>query len=144
MALFPKPLKQVLERTTRPIATKRGFSETRIITDWALIVGEHIAGYATPLKLSFPKDKNTGGNLTVVAHPAYALEIQQMSPMILDKIASYVGFRAVDRITIEQAYSALPETKAEPPAPAAPTTTTSSDPLEAALERLARIRASKG
>lgn len=145
MSLFPTTLKQALERAARPIAKKRGFSETRILTDWPLIVGEQIADYSTPLKLTYPRQQNSGATLTLSAHPAYALELQQMTPIILDKIAAYMGFRAVERITIEQTYRALRDHRQEPqPAPTIPDNDASSDPLEAVLARLAKIRASKG
>lgn len=145
MSLFPTTLRQALERAARPIAKKRGFSETRILTDWPLIVGEQIASYSTPLKLTYPRQQNNGATLTLSAHPAYALELQQMTPIILDKIAAYMGFRAVERIAIEQSYHALRDHAQEPPAtPAASDDDTSPDPLEAVLARLAKIRASKG
>jgi len=144
MSLFPHPLKNALERATRPMAKKRGFTETRILTDWPEIVGEHLAAHSTPLKISFPRQQNTGGTLTLSTHPAYALEIQQLTPMLLERIATYMGYRAIDRITIEQAYRPL---QSEPASIVSPATEAppikGEDPLASVLERLANIRASK-
>lgn len=148
--LFPHSLKDVIEKASRPILKKRGFSEARIISDWHGIVGKEVANYALPLRIQFLRGQTIGGTLTISTHPAYALEIQQLTPQILEKIASYFGYRAIERIVIEQQYHALPslpETQGHIPNDTSKqlsdaashninVSNTSDDPLDVALKRL--------
>lgn len=151
--LFPHSLKDVIEKASRPILKKRGFSEARIISDWNIIVGSELANYALPVRMQFLRGQTIGGTLTISTHPAYALELQQLTPQILEKIASYFGYRAIERIVIEQQYHALPslpETQghinnntgkklSDAASQNIKASNESDDPLDAALRRLETI-----
>lgn len=75
---------------------KHGFAESRLLTDWAAVVGERLAEISLPEKLS------RDGALTVRVSPAFALELQHMEPKILERIAGFFGHRAVTRIKLRQ------------------------------------------
>ncbi len=98
-----KSLKHALDIVTRPVFLKRGFAENRIITDWNQIVGDSIGACSVPRKLTFERDKKSGGTLYVeVSNSGFSAQMVYLEPMILEKIACYFGYKAVSRLKILQ------------------------------------------
>ena len=74
-----------------------------LLSSWKLIVGDDIAQYSLPQKLSFPKDERSNGCLTImVPAGAFAMEIKQNETRIITKINTFFGYPAVDKIKILQ------------------------------------------
>jgi hypothetical protein len=102
-SLFPKPLANEIERIVKPVYHQHGFTEHRILTGWAEVVGRDLAAGSVPKKLTFPKGKRENGVLHVtVSSGARALELQHMQPVILERIATYFGYRAIEKIVFLQ------------------------------------------
>ena len=81
----------------------RGFIEMELLTNWQYIVGKELAQFSLPQKIAFRKDERTDGCLTIsVLSGAFAMEIQQKEPQILEKINSYFGYKAITKIKILQ------------------------------------------
>lgn len=110
-SLFSKTLKSVVEPTLRPVLKQHGVAASKIIAEWQNIVGVELARYTLPVKLTFSKEKNSGGVLTVACEGAHALTLQHIQPIIIERIAGYFGYKAVARITIEQRPIAAAPTK---------------------------------
>ena len=96
-----------ISKTLMPLAKQllgtRGFMETDLLTNWKHIIGEELARYSLPQKLTFRKDERTDGCLTIaVLSGAFAMEIRQNEPRILDKINTYFGYKAVSKLKIIQ------------------------------------------
>ncbi len=106
-----------LPRLTRTALGKRGFAEGGIVTDWAAIVGPHLAAGSLPERLSFPRGARRDGTLQVRVAGALALELQHLEPVVIERINGYFGYRAVTRLKIRQ--GPLPRGRARP-APMAP------------------------
>jgi len=89
---------------------KHGFAESRLLTDWAAVVGERLAEVCLPEKLA------RDGALSVRVSPAFALELQHLEPKILERIAGFFGHRAVTRIKLRQGVvePAKPDLRREP------------------------------
>src|SRR5690606_24750226 len=85
------PLHKAVEVATRPVFKKRGIAESRLITEWANIAGEVLAGKTLPKRVAFPQGKRDNGTLHLSVAPGWALEVQHLEPIILDKIATYFG-----------------------------------------------------
>lgn len=111
-SLFAKPLQNCIEQITRPVFRAQGTAASKIMREWPMIVGAEMAAYSAPIKLTFAKQKNNEGTLTVVCEGAHALALQHMTPLILERITIYFGYRAVARIAIEQRMSANTKPKA--------------------------------
>lgn len=105
-SLFPKTLVACVEPLLRPMLKAQGLAGSRILTEWASIVGPELAHHSVPEKLSFPAGKKTGGTLTISCENGFATELQHMQPVILERLAVYFGYAAVSRIVI--AHSWLP------------------------------------
>jgi hypothetical protein len=142
--LFPRSLREVVGKAARPLLKKRGFAESSLLMDWPHIVGSTLAQHTVPISIRFARGESTGGTLAIACNPAFALELQQLSPILLEKLATHIGYRAITRITIEQRY-VTPLASTLPPNASAPTAEEplSDDPLTNALARLEKIRAEK-
>lgn len=103
------PLHRAVEDATRPVFKKRGIAESRIITEWPRIAGEVLAGKTLPKRVAFTKGQRDNGTLYLTVAPGWALEVQHLEPIILDKIATYFGYRAVAKLHLTQAPLPLKE-----------------------------------
>lgn len=137
------------DRVTRPVFGRHGFAGGSLVVDWPAIVGSAVASHTLPIGIRFPPKERNDGTLTVkVDSGAFALEMQHLEPLILERINGYFGWKAVARLKLRQGPlpEAKPRSKAAPPpaAPAAPAPALErlsqvEDPeLRAVLERLGR------
>ncbi|MEE8332237.1 MAG: DciA family protein [Alphaproteobacteria bacterium] len=97
-----RSLAAVLPKVAEPAMRKRGFAAVEIVTGWPSIVGAALAAETTPERLSFPPGKRLDGTLHVRTSGPLALEIQHLEPVILDRINTYFGYRAVARLKLAQ------------------------------------------
>lgn len=104
--LFPQPLGKILEEVTDRAFRKRGFVQTRLLTHWPQIAGGDIAAKCSPRDVKFPPNRRRNGTLTLQVTGNHALEIQHSEAVILEKLAGYFGYRAIDRIKLVQVASA--------------------------------------
>jgi hypothetical protein len=78
-------------------AKRRGLAETRLLTDWAAVVGEAMAGRCQPISLS------RNGVLLIDATGAAALELQHAELQVIERINVFFGRPTVARLRIRQA-----------------------------------------
>jgi hypothetical protein len=125
---------------------KRGFGEDAILRNWADIVGEELASYCVPQKLSLTSQQRS---LSVWCDPARATELHYQQELICEKIATFVGYRAVEKLIIRQQVLNLPEEEEEELRPLTAeeeaevrrmTAKIEDDDIRARLEALARLR----
>lgn len=92
-----------MNQALKPILRKKTQSEYQIVTDWSLIVGETIASYGFPTKITYPSAHNQQAILHVTAiNGAAAMHIQYQQAPILEAIARYIGKSFIQRIQIKQ------------------------------------------
>ncbi len=99
---------------------RRGFSDSRMLENWAAIVGPQLAAMSQPVRLSRRKsgrdgEETAGGVLTVKAEGAIALEIQHLAPQIIDRLNSYYGHAAIARLNIIQGPVTVTPSPLNPP-----------------------------
>ena len=143
-------LGDLVPRLVKPVLRARGFHQAAVLTDWPAIVGVELAACCCPEKLS------REGVLHLRVVPGAATRLQHIEPLLLERIASHFGFRAVKRLALRQ--GPLPRPAASPaaevalaagdgtPDPAAPLIDQIDDPfLRRALAALGeRIRGRRG
>lgn len=100
---FATPLHQAVEAATKPAFRRFGIAESRLITEWPQIAGQVLADKTLPKRLIFPKCQRDNGTLHLTVAPGWALEVQHLEPIILEKIATFFGYRAVAKIHMTQA-----------------------------------------
>jgi hypothetical protein len=98
-----RALGAAVARVTAPAFRRRGFAEAGILTDWSRIVGAQLATQTEPEKLSFARGKRVDGTLQIRVSGAWATELQHLAPQVIERVNSYFGYRAVDRLAILQA-----------------------------------------
>ncbi len=111
-----RPLAALLPKIARTALGHRGFAENGIITDWPAIVGPTLAARSTPVKLTFPAGRRQEATLVVRVGGSLALELQHLEPLVVERLNSYFGYRAVARLKILQGPTpASPEAREDPP-----------------------------
>ncbi len=111
----PKAVGSFVPPLTRAAFEKFGFSAVTLITDWAHIVGADLARATKPERLKWPKGPaarsesddpdagRPGATLMLRVDDGRALDIQYKAQVLIERINSYFGYRAVDDIRILQA-----------------------------------------
>ncbi|MFN3232431.1 MAG: DUF721 domain-containing protein [Alphaproteobacteria bacterium] len=90
----------------RPLLTpafrRQGFAQQEIVTRWREIVGPLLGKRSVPERLNFPRSQRRGGTLSVLVESAFALEFQHLTPQVLDRVNTYYGYAAVEKLVIRQ------------------------------------------
>lgn len=85
-----------------------GFAKSDIVLHWREIVGDVLARSSFPERLVVPKDhdrnENKSGVLHIRVEGSYAPEMQHLEPIVIDRINSYYGFTAVNRLVFHHGY----------------------------------------
>lgn len=85
----------------RAVGEARGFAVTRLLTHWAEIVGQGVAGVARPVNVSYGRE-GFGATLTLLTTGAQAPMLEMQKDQIRDKVNACYGYRAISRVRITQ------------------------------------------
>jgi len=93
-------LPDLLGRLLDAPARQRGLAGAALLEEWALVVGPALADRCQPVRL----DRRSGDAvLHLRVSGGAALEIQHMTPQIIERINDHFGFGAVARLRLIQA-----------------------------------------
>lgn len=98
----PKALGLALGRLTRPVLKKRGAALADILSRWGEIAGPLLGGETQPERLVYAAGEGHAAILEIAVSPAFALELQHLSPLIVEKVNGYFGYRAVSGLRLKQ------------------------------------------
>lgn len=89
----------------KPLIGKKGVHYQKLIKDWPRIVGEELARYTIPTKISSMKRKNTIENTLYLAtnNAASSTELVYHIGIIKEQINSYLGYLYIHQIKLMQA-----------------------------------------
>jgi hypothetical protein len=93
-------LGRVISKVVKPVMRQRGFYDVDIISDWENIVGPEWAKQTCPQKLNFNAHSRRSGILHILVTPGASVLIQHIEPMIIDRVNTYFGFEAVNRLKL--------------------------------------------
>ena len=117
----PKPLADLIDACLGPALAAQGFAAADILVAWPDIVGERLARFTQPLRIEWPRgaarDRDTRpepATLVVRTESAFALEMQHLAPVVVERVNAHYGWRCVGRIVLKQG----PVKRATLPAPA--------------------------
>jgi hypothetical protein len=120
--MVAKPLAELIDDCLAPALAAQGFAGRSVVAFWPEIVGERLAQRTRPLKIDWPRRRNAPGEtaepatLVVRVEGAFALEMQQLGPLVLERVNSHLGWRAVGKLVLKQGPVAMPApAKAAPP-----------------------------
>lgn len=100
-----------LPALTRKVLGKRGDAFAAIVADWPQIVGAETARETLPESLG-----RNSGILALRVDGAIALEVQHMTPQLIERINLWLGRPAVSRIRLVR--GVVPRPRVMPPLPA--------------------------
>jgi hypothetical protein len=104
-----RPLADLVGKAIDPVLAKQGFGHSDILLYWDEIVGERLASMSEPLSLRWPQ-RGRGGKdrgfepatLVVRVESGFALELQHLSALVIERINAHLGFACVGRLTLKQ------------------------------------------
>jgi hypothetical protein len=129
-----------LGKVVRHAFGRQGFAEPGVLLRWPEIVGDTLARFSLPERLTFPQGERSRGTLHLRVDGQFALELQHLEPLIVERINGFFGYGAVARIAILQApipERALPEKRKRPKPAPQDDPALEGDDLDSALRRLA-------
>lgn len=99
----PRTLGQHIGKLTKQAFGQRGFASGTIIAQWSSVVGKNLASLSSPTRIIYPRGKRSRGTLYLrIASGSIAVELQHMEPLLIQRINAYFGYRAVERIQLQQ------------------------------------------
>lgn len=114
----PRAASEAVARVTRSLFRNRGLADGAMVRGWPEIVGAELARHTLPEGIAYPPHQGTGGTLTLrIDSGSFAVELQHLLPLLIERINGYFGFDAVARVKLVQ--GPLPERPAPPPPPQA-------------------------
>jgi len=109
MTRLSRPVASALHKVTEKIYRKRGFASAGVVDNWPAIVGEDLARHSMPERLG------GDGTLRLRVDGPLATELKHLEPQILERIASYFGYRAVNRLSLIQGPLEIPPVEKSKP-----------------------------
>ena len=103
-----KPLAELIDACVGPAFAAQGFASTDILAAWPDIVGDRLARACQPTKLEWPRRRRDGdgrgepGTLVVRVEGVFALELQHLAPVVVERINAYYGWACVGRLVLRQ------------------------------------------
>ncbi len=120
----PRPLADIAAAPIGEALKQAGFAATEIVTRWDEIVGDDLARRSAPVKIAWPRrpadhGEPDPGTLHVRVEAPFALEIQHLAPVIVERVNAFMGWRCVAGVRLTQIpLQAKRKPKPAPPAPA--------------------------
>jgi hypothetical protein len=119
---WSQPIADLVGPIIDPVLARRGFSQSDVILFWDEIVGERLAEASQPIKLQWPPRHQGDGSgfcpgaLIVRVETGFALELQHLSGVVIERVNAHLGWRCVDRLLLKQG----PLERRKPPPSRAP------------------------
>jgi hypothetical protein len=105
----PKPLADLVAPTLDPVLARQGFSEADLLLHWPDIVGSELAAHCAPLKLEWRRrrasehrDATPPAVLIVRTEGAFALQLQHMASVVVERVNTHLGWACVGKLALRQ------------------------------------------
>ncbi|TMJ20127.1 MAG: DUF721 domain-containing protein [Alphaproteobacteria bacterium] len=112
-----RPVSDLLGQAGGAAFRKFGFVQSSIVSRWREIVGVRYAAVSSPESIRFPPGRKSGGTLTLVVEGAHAPMMQHVTPAIVERVNTFFGYPAVDRIAFRQGIVQAARAKPRPAPP---------------------------
>jgi hypothetical protein len=107
---WSQPLAEFVHTAIGPVAARQGFGQSDLFLFWEAIAGERLAAISQPVKLQWPPrrqdhaaDNGTApATLIIRVESGFALEMQHLAPVIIERVNAHFGWRCVVRIALKQ------------------------------------------
>lgn len=102
------PLAELVDGCLAEAASSQGFARASLLLAWPDIVGERLSQRAAPVRIEWPR-RHPGDDgppppakLVVRVESAFALELQHLAPVMLERVNAHLGWRCIGRIMLLQ------------------------------------------
>jgi hypothetical protein len=107
---WSQPLADVVQTAIDPVLARQGFGQTSLVLFWDEIVGERLAGVSRPVKLQClarrhdraAEDESAPATLIVRVETGFALEMQHLASIVIERVNAHFGWRCVSRLVLMQ------------------------------------------
>jgi len=90
-----------LDKILQPHHRKRGIADADLVGAWSQIMGKDLAHQCSPQRLA-RGPQGEPGTLHLNVWGPLALELQHLSPQLIERVNSHYGYRAVGRLAFHQ------------------------------------------
>ncbi len=106
-APWSRPLADLIGTAIDPVLARQGFGAADIVLYWEEIVGARLAAMSEPLGLRWPPRRSgqrdaLPATLVVRVESGFALELQHVSGLVIERVNTHLGFSCVGRIALKQ------------------------------------------
>jgi hypothetical protein len=112
----PKPLADFIDSCLGPALRAQGFAASDVITAWPEIAGDRLATFSRPVRLEWPRRGRPDPDarpepaaLIVRVESAFALELQHLAPLLIERVNAHYGWRCVGKLVLKQGPVRRPE-----------------------------------
>lgn len=105
-------LARYIPAITRKTMERFGFAYGDILNQWPAIAGPELAACCVPERISWPRGidseqkarrgRHGGGTLVIRVNGPMAVELQHLTPRIMERINGYYGYHAIGSVKIIQ------------------------------------------
>ncbi|MGQ0444420.1 MAG: DUF721 domain-containing protein [Beijerinckiaceae bacterium] len=107
---WSRPLADLVQSAIDPVLRRKGFGQSELVLFWDEIVGERLAAMSQPVKVLWPAGKRdrAAGNgsapatLVVRVETGFALELQHLAPIVIERVNAHFGWRCISRLLLKQ------------------------------------------
>jgi len=122
-----QPLADLVEPCIGAALLEKGFSQSGIVLYWPDIVGARLAEFCEPMTVQWPGRRASSSpppaaTLVVRVGGGFALELQHLAPLLIERVNSHLGWRCIGRLVLKQGpllRRSRPRQEKPAPAPAA-------------------------
>ncbi|MDQ6703041.1 MAG: DciA family protein [Pseudomonadota bacterium] len=121
---WSRPLADLVQTAIDPVLRRQGLGQSGLVLFWDDIVGERLATMSQPVKMHWPvrqhrraaENDPVPATLIVRVETGFALELQHLAPIVIERVNAHFGWRCVSRLLLKQGpVAALPLARHAPP-----------------------------
>ncbi len=113
---WSRPLADLVQGAIDPVLRRQGFGQSGLVLFWDDIVGERLAAMSQPVKVQWPTSQSdraaengpAPATLIVRVETGFALELQHLAPIVIERVNAHFGWRCVSRLMLKQGPVAAP------------------------------------
>jgi hypothetical protein len=112
-----RPLAELIDASLGRALAAQGFATSDVLVAWPDIVGERLAAATQPLKIEWPRrrvgadptSRPDPATLVIRVESAFALDLQHLAPVIVERVNAHYGWRCVGKLVLKQGPVRRPE-----------------------------------
>lgn len=97
----PAAIGRAMRHVTAAALGKVGQSFAQLLSHWPQVVGAELARKCLPTALNFPRGKNADAVLHLATNSAFALELAHQTPLLLERVNAFLGYRAISELRFD-------------------------------------------